>query len=204
MLNKRNLTSLGLHACEFGGQVHEDIISCLSRPDSLLRCFEFQSDRSLQSDFPRIQFKNLLQAIQKSKLLERFEIGTIRSDASSQQLQALTQSIPLMHIRELQVFFQGQTLHARQNLLLAIKNNFSLRSVEARNVFNDNDKQTLAFYANRNESLDQWVDHPETVEQKVWPDALGLAERAGPNALFRGLRSVLGRDYTMSSSPCEK
>ena len=58
------------------------------------------------------------------------------------------------------------------------------------------EKQRLTFYANRNESLDQWVDHPETVEQqKVWPDALGLAERAGPNALFRGLRSVLERDY---------
>ena len=58
------------------------------------------------------------------------------------------------------------------------------------------DKKTLAFYANRNECLDQWVDKPEIVEQrKVWPDALGLAERAGPDALFRGLRSVLGRDY---------
>ena len=56
------------------------------------------------------------------------------------------------------------------------------------------DKETLAFYANRNESLDQWVDHPEKIEQNLWPDALGLAERAGPNALFRGLRSVLGRD----------
>jgi len=67
------------------------------------------------------------------------------------------------------------------------------------------DKETLAFYVNRNESLDQWVDRPETVEKKVlWPDALGLAERAGPNALFRGLRSVLGSDYAMSSYPCEK
>ena len=58
------------------------------------------------------------------------------------------------------------------------------------------DKQRLAFYANRNERLDQWVDNPEIVEQKkVWPDALSLAERAGPNALFRGLRSVLQSDY---------
>ena len=86
-----------------------------------------------------------------------------------------------------------------------MKNNFSLRSVKGEimantavsNLFESaEDKQTLAFYANRNERLDQWVDHPETVEQqKVWPDALGLAERAGPDALFRGLRSVLERDY---------
>ena len=44
--------------------------------------------------------------------------------------------------------------------------------------------------------MDRWVDNPETVEQrKVWPDALGLAERAGPDALFRALRLVLESDY---------
>ena len=211
LLNKRNLTSLCLHECHFGGgQVHEDIISILSRPDSLLRCFEFQSRHSLEGGLPRIQFKNLLQAIQKSKLLERFSIGSIQTQ---QQLQTLTESIPLMHIRELEVSFWGQILrenaNPRQNLLLAIKNNFSLRSVKGKMQNDDlfgtaEDKETLAFYANRNESLDQWVDNPETMEQKVWPDALGLAERAGANALFRGLRSVLGRDYAMSSSPGEK
>jgi len=96
----------------------------------------------------------------------------------------------------------------RQELLHAVKNNFSLWSVKAKILDHyleeeldflesAEDKQTLAFYANRNESLDQWVDHPETVieQRKVWPGALDLEERAGPNALFRGLRSVLERDY---------
>jgi len=65
-----------------------------------------------------------------------------------------------------------------------------------RALFNAEDKTRLAFYANRNKLLDQWVDNPETVQtRKVWPDALKLAEQAGPNSLFRGLRSVLGRDY---------
>ena len=114
-----------------------------------------------------------------------------------------------MKLKELEVNFwvqlgQEHVVNLRQNLLLAIKKNFSLRSVkgvngnyEAPDLFESaEDKKTLAFYANRNESLDQWVDHPETVEQqKVWPDALGLAERAGPSTLFRGLRSVLERDY---------
>ena len=112
-----------------------------------------------------------------------------------------------MRIRELEVAFWGQLgqehANLRQNLLLAIKNNFSLRSVKGEiggenlDLFeSDEDKKTLAFYANRNEILDQWVDHPEMVEQqKVWPEALGLAERAGPGSLFRGLRSVLERDY---------
>ena len=97
----------------------------------------------------------------------------------------------------------------KQDFLLAIQNNFSLRSVTSI-VFDDDsdiyesdlfqsaeDKQSLAFYANRNECLDQWVDNPKTVkQQKVWPDGLALAEKAGPNSLFRGLRSILGSDST--------
>ena len=185
--------------------------SFLSRPDSLLRCFKFWSG-TLEGEFPRIQFKNLLQAIQKSKLLERFQIGSIQT---RQQLQTLTQSIPSMRIRELDIVFGWhrrnlpEHVNPRQELLQAVKNNFTLRSVKGK-LQNDDlfgtaeDKETLAFYASRNESLDQWVDHPEKVEQKVWPDALGLAERAGPDALFRGLRSVLERDYALSSFLGEK
>jgi len=203
--NKRNLTYLCFHECHIGGgQVLEDIISILSRPDSLLRCFGFWSG-VLEGEFPRIQFENLLQAIQKSKLLERFQIGAI---VTQQQLQSLSQSIPTMRIRELDVQFDGQILrepvNPRQNLLRAIRNNFSLRSVKGQ-MQNDElfgtpeDKQRLAFYISRNESLDRWVNNPNNPEmvddRKVWPDALGLAERAGPNALFRGLRSVLEHDY---------
>ena len=216
--NKRNLTTLCLDCCSFvGGQVHHDIISLLSRPDSPLRCFEFQSHGNLE-EFPGVHFRNLLQAIQMSKL-ERFEIGTIRTQ---QQLQTLTESIPSMHIRELEVDFWydegnddeddevGELSREaiRQHLLRAVKNNFSLRTVKAEmftetddeidgtNLFERaEDKQALAFYANRNATLDQWVDNPVTIEQqKVWPDALSLAERAGPNAFFRGLRSVLQSD----------
>ena len=217
LLNKRNLTSLCLHECRFdGGQVHEDIISIVSRPDSPLRFFEFQSQKSLEGGFPRIQFENLVRAIEKSKL-ERFQIGSI---GTPDYLQILTQSIPSMKLKELEVKFwddedsddedepEGEFDWEAigQDLLNAAKNNFSLRSVKARihdssreefDLFESvEDKQTLAFYANRNESLDQWVDKPEIVEQrKVWPDALNLAQKAGPDALFRGLRSVLESDY---------
>ena len=132
------MTALCLHSCSFGGgQIREDIISILSRPDSQLRSFEFQSTlvmglcESLESVFPGIQFQNLLQAIQKSKLLERFSIGAI---VNLHQLQTLLQSIPSMPIRELEVAFDGQILrenaNLRQTVLLAIKNNFSLRSVK--------------------------------------------------------------------------
>ena len=207
--NKLNLTTLGFKYCGFGrGQIHRDIISVLSRQDSLLRCFEFHG--SLEVAFPGVQFENLLRAIEKSKL-GRFNIGSIKT---LQQLQTLTQSIPSMKLKELEVEFyheedsddedeaegefDRETI--RQNLLNAAKNNFSLRSLKAKlsgtDLFDNDDKQTLAFYVNRNESLDEWVDNPEMVEQrKVWPEALNLAERAGPDALFRGLRSVLQSDY---------
>ena len=207
--NRLNLTSLCLHHCSLGrGQVHGDIITLLLRPDSLLQCFEFQSCRrafeTVESVFPGMQFRNLLQAIQKSKL-ERFQIGSIQTQ---QQLQTLTQNIPSMHIRELHVVVGAQWgsrfyFTAKQQLWLAIQKNVSLHTVKGEmgqnHEFYDlfesaEDRQRLAFYANRNESLDHWFDHPETVEQKVWPDVLSLAA-AGPNALFRGLRSVLGRDY---------
>ena len=37
----------------------------------------------LEREFPRIQFETLLRAIQKSKLLERFSIGSIQTHSSS-------------------------------------------------------------------------------------------------------------------------
>jgi len=219
--NKRNLTSLCLGCCNFvQRQVSEAILSLLTQPDSVLRCFEFHSYDSLEEEFPRIQFENLLQAIQESRLLERCQIGSIETP---NYLQALTQRIPSMKLKELEVRvwtfddsgnedepegeFGRETI--RQELLLAAKNNFSLLSLEGKFSYFDvdepdtdlfdlsvEDKERLEFYANRNKRLNQWVDNPVTVEQrKVWPEALGLAGRAGPNALFRGLRSVLERDY---------
>jgi len=204
LLNKQNnLTYLSLYFCQFGrGQVGGDIISALLRPNSLLRSFEYWSF-SLKTEF---QFGTLLRAIERSRL-ELFTIGMI---TTLQQLQTLTRSIPSMKLKELRVDFWDDDDEAedefdqesiRQDLLQAVKNNFSLRGVKA--FFDDdadlfeNDKQTLAFYANRNARLDQWVDNPEDIEQRqVWPEALGLAQRAGPDALFRGLRSALESDLT--------
>jgi len=212
-----SLKSFAFSPCvPFSDAASRAIISVISQPGSMLRCFEFEKGTSLEEVFTDIQCENLLQGIKKSKL-ERFRIGSI---VNLRQLQTLTESIPSMKLKELEVVFwenennnydsdydsdyedeaedefDEETI--MQDLIHAVKNNFSLRSVKVwlfgRDPDND-DKQTLEFYANRNESLDQWVDHPEKVERKVWPDALGLAERAGPSALFRGLRSVLERDY---------
>ena len=128
--NKQNLTSLCLAYCNFGReQVHGDIISILLRPDSLLQCFEFQCDHPLEGAFRGVQYKNLLQAIEKSKL-ERFKIGIVQSQP---HLLALTEFIPLMKLKELEVVLGdgfADVEAVRQDLHSAIKNNFSLRSVK--------------------------------------------------------------------------
>ena len=195
--NKQNLTSLCLDNCSFiGGEVHETIVSTLLRPDSPLRSFELK-ERSLGNAMPNGQFRNLLRAVEKSKL-ERFVIGDIESH---EQLRTLTESIPRMRVKELQVVTASDEQNVNKQLLLqALRKNFSLRSVDGkcateRDLFDADDKTRLVFYANRNKRLDQWVDNPETVEQKVWPEALKLAEKAGPDSLFRGLRLVLESDY---------
>ena len=152
--------------------------------------------------FPGVQFKNLLRTIQRSKL-ERFRIGTV---LSQQQLLALTECIPSMKLKELEIVlaaFNFTNVEAfKQDLLHAVEKNFSLLSVKGEIGYDGSDlfdsaedKQTLAFCAKRNECLDQWVENPETFDRKVWPEALSLAERAGPAALFRGLHSVLESDY---------
>jgi len=135
--NKRNLSALCLQYCSFAEvQVHEDIISVVSRPGSLLRCFEFISS-NLQQTIPNIYFETLLRAIQTSKL-ERFSIGRI---VTSHHLQALAQSIPSMKLKELLVEIstvegsddeeEDELDHEtiRQDLLHAMKNNFTLQSV---------------------------------------------------------------------------
>jgi len=203
--NKRNLTSLRLNECLFsGGIVHETVISTLLRPNSLLRSFELQ-EASLSLGLTRMlngQFQNLLRAVEKSKL-ERFVIGDI---GSHEQLRALADSIPLMRLKELKVGFSSYfgDENIEHVLLQAVKNNFSLRSIRGerrgRDLFDDDDKARLEFYADRNERLDQWVDNPETVDRKVWPEALKLEDQAGPDSLFRGLRSVLESDYMSSRS----
>jgi len=171
-------------------------MSALVQPDSPLRTFRLWQ-RSFGDVIPSGQFQNLLRAIEKSKL-EYFTIGYIQSQ---EQFQILTASIPLMRIKGLEIEVDSDRYdeaNVKQLLLQAVKNNFSLRSVQGdrdgESIFDDDDETRLTFLADRNEHLDQWVDNPESIEQKVWPEALKLAERAGPNSLFQGLRSVLGGD----------
>ena len=198
--HKQNLTSLCFYCCGFSVvPFPSDIISALLRPDSPLRSFEWTGS-FLRNALPDTRFQKLLRAVQESKL-EHFAIGDIQFQ---QELRTLSGYIPkMMRIKELHVVTAIPVVEEidKQVLLQAVKNNFSLRFVDGKrsrggeDLFDADDKTRLVFYANRNELLDQWVGNPESVEQKVWPDALKLAEKAGPNSLFRGLRSLVESDY---------
>ena len=186
----------------FSGDEFRPVISALSRLNSPLRSFHLQEARFGSTRLLNGQFQDLLRAVEKSKL-ERFVIGYIESH---EQFRALVDSIPLMRVKELKVEFASDfdEENIKHVLLQAVKNNFSLQFIwgehRERDIFEEDDEARLFFYADRNERLDQWVDNAETVDRKVWPDALKLAEKAGPDSLFRGLRSVLENDHTSSRS----
>ena len=82
------------------------IRDCLSQPQlkMLAQSIPSMSIKELQVEVapsPNNQFDNLIRAVEKSKL-ESFKVGVI---GSQQQLRALTQSIPLMRIKELHIEF---------------------------------------------------------------------------------------------------
>jgi len=62
------------------------------------------------------------------------------------------------------------------------------------------DKQKLAFCLDRNVQVGKFAEDASSVDQAVWPEALGAAEQAGRNALFSGLQSVLGSDHVNSAT----
>lgn len=204
--NKQNLTFLSLHTVSFRGEpaVLESICTALTHPSSSLRCLE------LNKTFAGDSFSPLLRAVANSKL-KRFKFGTINS---LQQLQSLTDIIPLLPIRELEIWFAAGLFHGhrhaeetvRQDILRSVKKNFCLRSVVGSTIFvgplhrrpmfnRDEEQRRLAFFFSRNERLDQWIDNPTTLDQKLWPKALAVAAQAGRDKLYTSLRSVLTSNY---------
>jgi len=214
--NKQNLSSLSLDFVSFGQNNGSDgqavlagISAALTRPDSHLRCLECVHREEHEDDeFPfgnDIPHLTLLRAVANSKL-NRFKIGVL---VSQQHLQSLMVMIPSLRIKELE-FATGSQLAeetVEQNVLRAVKDNFSLRSVRGFSVPDPDaaiwrplyaqaeDRRRLAFYFNRNECLDQWAENPGSLDRKLWATAVCLAKRAGQDTLFKSLLSTLGSDY---------
>lgn len=132
-------------------------------------------------------FDNFLRAARK---LERLSVGVIRLQ---EHLDALAGNIPWMKTRDFEFVLDLNFLPrgAERILLESFKDNFRLDSVEAMReairwehgeLFDD--EKNLAFYLDRNKRVDEWIEKPRTVSQKVWPEALHLADPSGPESLF--------------------
>ena len=177
--------------------MRDSLSAVLVRPHSPLQNLELEQ-YSLDSLFPGPTFGALLSVVGRSTL-ERFSIGNIQSE---EQFQSLLSTLPAMKIQELEFQLNSQLrvgADRKQDLLRAVKQNFSLRSLKVdftggRAFFTDDDKKQLQFYFDRNKCMAQWVANPDTIPRLLWPDALGLALEAGEDSLYLSLQAVLGNE----------
>ena len=203
--SKENLRSLSIINCFFGisQQIQEMLVECLQRESSPLRCLELDVNSTSETYFlRRDSFNTFLHAVTKSKL-ERFLVGVI---SSQQELESLTNIIPAMKVKDFEVTVVSSLNNrtTKDALLEAVQNNFCLRTVTGKvqsgnsighdraDLFGEGDKQRLEFFAERNQLVVEWVENPATVHRDVWPEAMKLAERAGPDTLFQSLRALSG------------
>ena len=185
-----NITTLKLYYNNFNDRL--DLCPVLRRPDSPLRHFDF---RGHNLGIPAL--KTLCEAVAESKL-ESFSIGQIDSLA---RLHILADAIPSMKIRKLVITFRNfdRIPDAKQTLHQAVKNNFTLQSVEFVFVFpagrpegwrdQDNDA-FLTFSMERNMRLAKWVEDPSTLPKHLWKQALELAVKAGPDTFYRIFQKI--------------
>ena len=130
---KPNLQLLSIRYCSFPGNsralLGATLQAVLLQPNSTLRSLELMQD-DLNTFFPGPTFGALLSAVGRSSL-ECFRIGHIQSE---EQFQSLLSSLPAMKIQELEFHLErlgrdGE--NRKQDVLRAVKRNFSLRSLKA-------------------------------------------------------------------------
>ena len=191
--NKTNLTCLSVtyYSSFWSSGGMEALVQALSSPNSPLRSFEFRF--GILGSIPAGQFRNLLRAIERSKLKH---VSIHVGHQAPQLLGALIQSIPAMKVTELGLstdfHLARDTTH---DLLQAFKRNYRLQQVQHDFEFNAAEQSRLDLYLERNKRLAHWVENPATVPQHLWPDATKLALEDGESSLFASLRTVLGSDY---------
>jgi hypothetical protein len=197
--SKPNIRSLCVRHCSASAGVlsAEDFIHCLG-PDASLRTFELISRFNLQ-DFglsSRVEFKALLEAVEKKSELESFSVGRITDEAMGQEL---VSSIPKMQVRTLQFCLAANLARFKPGLLCAFKANTSLCSFASERFLDDDtrlfdqepDHRKLKYYAERNKALSQWFTSASSVPREAWPRALAAARVAGPGTVYRILH-VMG------------
>jgi len=148
---------------------------------------------------------------QHTTILKELRLDILEPDSPCYEVVQLLQDTKTLQRFHLQGRYGRETSAAmKQRLLCGIKKNFSLRVVTAlhqdqRPLFGqETGQQRLDFYANRNVHLEEWVEKPDVLVRELWPEALSLAQQAGPDALFKSLQYVLGKDYAKVSSSGKK
>ena len=157
--------------------------------DSMLR--QKSSLISLDMDFGKLGWwPGLLEAVADSKL-KFLRLASL----NGRQLEALSNIIPELQLTELE--FQtdvgvDEEGAAKQGLLAALEENYSLLEVTGTNangddLFNDDDKATMEVIFDRNQRLAGWVENPDTVPRDSCREALKIAANAGEWTLVRDL-----------------
>jgi len=214
---KLNLCSLYIAGDFSGGIFYEALLQNLSRNDSALKKLGFQFDNLVvDEDFDTNGFLQAVGQIKLDSLSIMFvtphvELGFDR--IGRLQLQLLVDNIPRMKIRELDLEMLNDDdedeNHLKQQLLGAVKQNFSLRVVDLtfQNVgvqddfqLNNADKARIAFYSGRNERFGGWTENPSTVPTDLWPNALFLAQQASKDSLFESLKALSGKGIGLARS----
>jgi len=224
LLNKRNLESLSIQNVSFGDNdvqaVYALLATALTARESPLRHLEIRKGQHLPVDNER--FQPLLRAVEKSKL-KSFAIGDL---ASQEQLKCLADSIPKLRVQKFELTATDEFAfqEMEQRLLCAITDNLNLRSVrgfiisrqirrsrrhreppQPQLMFDqDDERRRLASCLIVHRWAYNKTDDPNSVqlEQKLFPLAIAMAEKAGNNTLYASLRSRV--DYLASLAPSRR
>jgi hypothetical protein len=194
--SKPNIRSFCVHYCFVADGVLslEDFIHVL-QPDSSLRSLELNCiDFNLYGFTSSVEFKALLEAVEKKSNLESFSVGRITDEAMCQEL---VSSIPKMQLRTLQFYVDACLDGFKPSLLCAVRTNTSLYNVTGQkylggdtDLFNEEaDLHKLKYYAERNKALSQWFVS-SLVPREARPRALAAARVTGRGTVYRILQAM--------------
>jgi hypothetical protein len=209
--SKPNIRSLYVRLCPISrGEMSADNIINLLQTDASFRSLELIRVNLRHFGFPSsVEFKALLEAV-GTRELERFSIGRIVEQTLCQEF---ISSIPKMQVRTLQFTLADDMERFKPSILYALKTNASIYNVVGEmdegyddddeeddddddeiedyfftNLFNEEDKRKLNYYAARNKGLSQWIASSPSVPKEAWPRALAAARVTGPGTMYRILK----------------
>jgi len=198
--SKPELASLSLCRGDFLGfrLIGDAVTEMLTQRASSLRCLEFSVSANIA--LFNMNLQDFMNAVVSSTQLERLLVRGIATRWVD-ILRTFEDSIPLLKVKELTVFFHGRSHDAEGRLLAALKRNYTVQNVIFKeavansnaNWFSEANQARLESYVDRNRKLAQWVENPKMVPRELWSYAMTLALKAGVNPLFQSLLALSGQ-----------